>query len=1345
MKHLRTYSFSILFILLSLWAATGAEAANSMAPYLSTPIFMSNAVPPNVLIIFDNSGSMNQMAYWEEAVEHSEGDPWWQVDIVPTTPYDPARNYYGYFVAGTPASRVKYSYSSNKFNRDPSGEWEGNFLNWVTMRRADVARKVLVGGLATSRTGGGNTTLIGEDPVQSGRSFKCKLGFMTMWNYTPFKDFNDRYVGVKDGYLYVSKDLNTSPFDKFDYKYGIKVQRDSAVPDEAFDFHDGNIAGVMQKVGDKAYWGLEFFRSGTGNGENGGYIKNRVGHPTITNLYTNIENEPMQNWTPLAESLYVAMQYFKQEPIDASLASLYNPGYQLNSAWDPYDQDGASTHCAKSFVLIFTDGASTKDMLVPDAMKTYDGDSHDPNVQTPSYADDGSDYLDDVALYARTNDLRTDLESDQNLEVFVVYAFGDDPAARRLLKDTSRNGGFIEKNGNNRPDPATGAVVDDVDYATPPIDSSWSEWWEDKRTSSNGSALPDTYFEAQDGWQLELELINAITKILERANSGTAVSVLATSGEGEGALYQAYFKPKFSTATEEVHWTGNLQGLWIDALGNLREDWTAAGNPTPDGTLDLGVDPIVTFLYDDNSGETTFRRREVSPADMYGSSSSPTTHPLTELSPLWEAGNALASRDLSTKSRNIYTFVDSDGFIPFLQANAGKLKPYLDLAEDTNTTETDFAYLGPDEPARVVNLINYIRGDDSDPDNTNLRNRTVNSKVWRLGDIVHSTPTPIGRPVDNYDLIYNDDTYADFYRLHKNRETVVYTGANDGMLHAFLAGKFSPGAPVTGDGASFTVDPLKYGLLGPGDEIWAYIPQSLLPHLKWLADPGYMEGNHVYYVDQKPRIFDARIYEGATDSAHPLHDIWTTLMNNADRDLRPSGWSTVLVGAMRFGGGSITVKADWDTTTAGTEDREFTSSYFAIDITDPLNPILLWEGSYNGLGFTTSFPAVLKVEDRVVTAGTPDTVDVQAQRWFLLFGSGPTAYDGTSSQNSTLFLVDMATGNAARTFTELTDSGGINNGTALPNNGFMGSPVSVDLTVDYSVNVSYIGESHESGGSYDGGLYRLQVPVTLDTANGEPVLLYNVDPSTWTLTHMFDADYGITAAPAAAVGTADSNYSLWLYFGTGRYLANADKADTTQQYLYGIKDPYYNFKLNAGQQTALLNAEPLDKTSLFDATGVTVYTDGSIAGTGEAATFGDLKIRQGPSLTYEVGWYKELDIGERIVSKPSILGGILLAPSFVPNNDICGFGGDSYLHALYFETGTAYFKSVVGTEAEGTKEKVLDRVDLGVGISSSLGIHVGREHGARGFIQQSTGTINQIDLAPALSIKSGFVNWREVR
>ncbi len=1368
-KYLPRYGLCLLLILLIMLPATGADAANSMAPYVSTPIFMTNAVPPNVLIIFDNSGSMNSMAYWEEGLLHDDTAPG-EYDIIPSTPYDPTKNYYGYFVAGTPGNRVMYTYSSNKFQRDLSGEWEGNFLNWLCMRRVDVARKVLVGGLATSRTGGGNTTLIGEDPASSGRSYKCMLSGMVMLSYTPFNDFNNRYVGVKDGYLYVSQDLATSPFDKFDYKYNIAVKRDSSYADEAFDFHDGNIAGVMQKVGDKAYWGLEFFRYGTGSGENGGYIKNRVGHPTITNLYTNIENEPMQNWTPLAESFYVAMQYFKQQPIDAGLAADYNPGYQINSTWDPYDQDNDSAHCAKTFILLFTDGSSTMDHMIPDAYKQYDGDAHDPNVQSPAYTDSGTDYLDDIALYAKVNDLRPELEDDQNLELFVVYAFGDDPAARRLLKDSARNGGFIEKNGNNRPDPATGSVVDEVDYSSPPTDNTWSEWWEDKRMGLDGKALPDTYFEAQDGWQLELELINAITKILERANSGTAVSVLATSGEGEGALYQAYFKPKFSTATEEVHWTGNLQALWIDALGNLREDWTTSGNPTPDGVLNLAVDPIVSFLYDESSGETHFQRRSVSDADKYGALSSPTTHLLTELSPLWEASSALATRDLAGNPRKIYTFVDLDGdgvidgkhtlnseFILFdtSASNQGKLTAYLDLANDPATAEIDFAYLGPTESDRVYNLINYSQGNDSGfSGTTDLRNRTVNSKVWRLGDIVYSTPTPIGRPVDHYDLIYGDDTYADFYLRHKNRETVVYTGANDGMLHAFLAGVFNPGAAITGDGASFTVDAGKYGLLGPGDEIWAYIPQNLLPHLKWLADPSYIDGNHVYYVDLKPRIFDARIYEGAGSAGHPLHSLWTSAMNDAERDDRPHGWCTVLVGGMRFGGGEISVTGDFDNnSTTPDTSRTFTSSYFAIDVTDPLNPIVLWERTYSGLGFTTSFPAVLKVDNKIInTATDPNTVEVLARHWYLLFGSGPTTYQGTSTQNSSIYLVDLATGrtdlttNPGRIFTQLTDSGGNPTGTTLPSDGFMGSPVSVDLTMDYSVNVAYLGESHKSGGTYDGGLYRLQVPVTTGTANGEPVLVYNVDPDTWTLTHMFDADYAVTAAPATAVGTADTGYSLWVYFGTGRYLANADKTDTTPQFLYGIKDPYYNFKLDTAERNTLLNAEPLDKDSLFETTNVLVYTDGTVSGAeSEAATFADLKIRQNYGSTYEVGWYKSLESAERIINKPSLLGGILLAPSFVPNSDICGFGGDSYLHALYFETGTAYFKSVVGVEADGTKDRVLDKVNLGVGISSSLGIHVGREHGARGFIQQSTGTISQIDLKPAFTVKSNFLNWREVR
>lgn len=171
--------------------------------------------------------------------------------------------------------------------------------------------------------------------------------------------------------------------------------------------------------------------------------------------------------------------------------------------------------------------------------------------------------------------------------------------------------------------------------------------------------------------------------------------------------------------------------------------------------------------------------------------------------------------------------------------------------------------------------------------------------------------------------------------------------------------------------------------------------------------------------------------------------------------------------------------------------------------------------------------------------------------------------------------------------------------------------------------------------------------------------------------------------------------------------------------------------------------EPLTSSSLFDTTGVKVYTDGS---TSTGIDFGVLKTQQDYGQSLASGWFRSLDLsGERIINKPSTLGGILMAPSFVPNSDICGFGGDSYLNTLYFETGTAYFKSVVGLEAEGAKDRVLDKVDLGAGLSSSLGIHVGRKHGVRGFVQQSTGTISEIDLQPAFGVKSGFLNWRELR
>jgi type IV pilus assembly protein PilY1 len=71
-------------------------------------------------------------------------------DGLPETTYKHAFTYYGYF---DPYKCYDYSGTSNKFspssvntNKYCSGNWSGNFLNWATMSRMDVVRKVLYGG-----------------------------------------------------------------------------------------------------------------------------------------------------------------------------------------------------------------------------------------------------------------------------------------------------------------------------------------------------------------------------------------------------------------------------------------------------------------------------------------------------------------------------------------------------------------------------------------------------------------------------------------------------------------------------------------------------------------------------------------------------------------------------------------------------------------------------------------------------------------------------------------------------------------------------------------------------------------------------------------------------------------------------------------------------------------------------------------------------------------------------------------------------------------------------------------------------------------------------------------------
>jgi hypothetical protein len=115
------------------------------------------------------------------------------------------------------------------------------------------------------------------------------------------------------------------------------------------------------------------------------------------------------------------------------------------------------------------------------------------------------------------------------------------------------------------------------------------------------------------------------------------------------------------------------------------------------------------------------------------------------------------------------------------------------------------------------------------------------------------------------------------------RPQMIYVGATDGMLHAFCA-KAVAGTPCTVDGR----------------ELWAFIPRTLLPRLR----------KNTQRIDGSPRVVDLFGDFDPTDG-QTLRSFRTILM-------------------FQTGSG--------DPATSGE-----TPSAYALDVTDPANPTILWE------------------------------------------------------------------------------------------------------------------------------------------------------------------------------------------------------------------------------------------------------------------------------------------------------------------------------------------------------------------------------------------------------------------
>ncbi|MCP4716374.1 MAG: hypothetical protein GY868_14740, partial [Deltaproteobacteria bacterium] len=720
-------------------------------------------------------------------------------------------------------------------------------------------------------------------------------------------------------------------------------------------------------------------------------------------------------------------------------------------------------------------------------------------------------------------------------------------------------------------------------------------------------------------------------------------------------------KPGIATSRGEITWAGYLQSFWMDQYGGLREDTNR------NRRFDEDQDKVLAFKFDSDAGETRASRfgpQHAGKDGIYDGTIEPEEIvDVEEVVPLWEAGKVLAGRDIGMYPRNIFTNLDNGstaGRVDFTTNNRGTLKPFLGL-EDNAT----WNYLGAHggEDVRANNLICFINGVAEDdfslfggymgtPDTVNVRSRTMDDgRLWRLGDIVNSTPVSISRPVSNYGRIYGDESYKDYYMKYRNRETVVYVGGNDGMLHAFTSGVYSS------DNKTFVSvqdmpgyladipDRMPVGNLETdgqhlGQEMWAYIPQCLLPHLKWLPSPEY---THVPYVDVTPRVFDVQIFD-PSDETHP------------------GGWGTVLVCGVGMGGKRISAGG-----------RSFVSSYFAIDVTNPRDPRLLWERTFDQLGFSVNAAGILKVKDN----------------WFLALGSGPSDYDGTSSHKGHVYIVDVLTGGDVyyRDF-ETEDAHAV-----------MSSPLALDMKLNYNVDAVYVGAACGAG-STKGAVYKITVKQNnpeFDHVSDD----YIAVPSGWDpMAKLFDSDRPISGQLSLGYGREDN---IWLFFGTGRFLTDADRTNGDVNYLYGIKDPFFN--PDRGEQSQLHyyhqygTSGLVARDSLLYANPYTVKKDGTVKNNGGVSGIGTWEklLEEAREGTYDGmntynGWFRQLSgcaPSERFVGMATVSHGTVLFPTLVPNDDICGFGGSGRLYLLYYETGTGFpSPSCTGDDDDDDDEEV---------------------------------------------------------
>ncbi|MBU2971081.1 rRNA (guanine-N1)-methyltransferase [Pseudoalteromonas sp. C2R02] len=862
------------------------------------------------------------------------------------------------------------------------------------------------------------------------------------------------------------------------------------------------------------------------NVRDGGRIISAFGE-TRADIVSSIDSIEAETNTPLCETLYEAFRFFSGDSVlygdDDTNCSDKDCGFKYTGNTPPYDTSiiSGSTYtspfkegCAsKAYVILITDGVPTVDLASNDEIQTLIKTQVQPDV-TP-----GNEVITTDSPYSDAN------IGENYLPVLAHWMNNNDL--------------------NSTVDGTQSVSLYTIGFSEGAANA--ASLLEQAALKGGGSYLP-----ASDSVALLAGLQQQLGEILQENTTFTSPSVASNNFDRTRSLnsvYYAMFLPE-----EGARWAGNLKKLEVNGDEIVDKDKNSAIDN--EGNI---RDKASTFWLKSTDNDGKPDGNEV------------------------RAGGANARLSEQTV-RNIYTDIGSGSpMATFSKTNAlTQVADSAALASYMNTTEDE-----------LDNLFSWSKGIDIDDEDIDESTTDIRADI--MGDPLHSKPIAI--------------TYAE-----KGSDSYVLMGTNAGAIHLFRD-----------SGDSLT-------------EEWSFIPYELYPNLAALRDN--TPGEKVYGMDGSPMVyFNDKNDDGIVDSGETV-------------------WAFI---GMRRGG----------------------QSYYALDITTPDKPSLLWskplmpaDTGMSELGQTWSRPKIAFID-----------INGYKNRPLLVFGGGyDTNKDATIKSNDGMgrgiFIVDAET---KALVWSITPGGktGVNTEFKSATGDVILDSIPSDIDIidsDFDGNIDRLYAS-DSGGN----VWRVDMPgsdpfsadtpwtviklATLGGSTDPDNRMFFYEPEVARTFYSKLTESSVTDAEGVETVTLtrkDTPYEAVLV-GSGNRTHPTFR--TTNDYLFMIRDE--NTITKSFNKVA-------DVPDVITITDLMDITNDPFSGVLDDETgFRELEV----DLAQFNGWRYGLSTAEKSLSEATVVGGIAYFTSFTPseNNDLeqCILdGGGGLLYAFHLHYGAKIYDSL---------------------------------------------------------------------